>query len=94
MYKLCSDIEEQPGVTIVHDVHVWTITSGSEAFTAHVLVDPSYQGSDGELLTRIKSIIHDDYDIGHCTIQLERSAIDCKEDHHVDHLYAQARSSA
>ena len=94
VYKLCHDIEEQPGVTIIHDVHVWTITSGSEAFTAHVLVDPTYQGSDDELLAKIKSIIHDDYNIGHCTIQLERTAIDCKEDHHVDHLYAQARSSA
>ena len=94
VYELCHDIEEQEGVTIVHDVHVWTITSGSEAFTAHILVDPSYQDSDDTLLTNIKSIIHDKYGIGHATIQLERSAIECKEDHHVDHLYAQARSSA
>ena len=94
VYKLCSDIEDQPGVTIVHDVHVWTITSGSEAFTAHVLIDPTYDGGDDALLANIKHIIHDEYGIGHATIQLERTAIDCKEDHHVDHLYAQARSSA
>ena len=94
VYKLCHDIEEQEGVTIIHDVHVWTITSGSEAFTAHVLIDPSFQGSDDDLLTKIKSIIHDDYNIGHATIQLERSTMTCKEDHHVDHLLQQARSSA
>ena len=94
VYKLCHDIEEQEGVTIIHDVHVWTITSGSEAFTAHVLIDPAFQGSDDELLTKIKSIIHDDYNIGHATIQLERSTMTCKEDHHVDHLLQQARSSA
>ena len=94
VYKLCHDIEEQPGVTIIHDVHVWTITSGSEAFTAHVLVDPTYEDSDDALLTNIKRIIHEDYGISHATIQLERSAIECKEDHHVDHLYQQARSSA
>lgn len=41
VYSLCSDIEDVEGVTLIHDVHVWTITSGSEAFTAHVLVDPS-----------------------------------------------------
>ena len=93
VYKLCADIEEQPGVTIIHDVHVWTITSGSEAFTAHVLVDPNFHDDD-TLLENIKRIIHDDYGIGHVTIQLERSAIECKEDHHVDHLYAQARHSA
>ena len=40
VYKLCSDIEDFEGVTIIHDVHVWTITSGSEAFTAHILLDP------------------------------------------------------
>ena len=94
VYKLCSDIEDQPGVTIVHDVHVWTITSGSEAFTAHVLIDPAHDDSDEALLTNIKRIIHDDYGIGHATIQLESSAITCKEDHHVDHLYARARHSA
>ena len=32
-YKLCNDIEEVEGVTLIHDVHIWTITSGSEAFT-------------------------------------------------------------
>ena len=93
VYKLCADIEEQEGVTIIHDVHVWTITSGSEAFTAHVLVDPTFHDDD-TLLENIKRIVHDDYGIGHITIQLERSAMDCKEDHHVDHLYAQARHSA
>ena len=94
VYKLCHDIEEQEGVTIIHDVHVWTITSGSEAFTAHVLVDPSFQGSDDELLTTLKGIVHDEYNIGHATIQLERSTVSCKEDHHVDHLSQQVRSSA
>ena len=94
VYKLCSDIEDQEGVTLIHDVHVWTITSGSEAFTAHVLVDPAYEDSDDTLLNNIKRIIHEEYGIGHATIQLERSAIECKEDHHVDHLFHQARSAA
>ncbi len=94
VYKLCSDIEELPGVTLVHDVHVWTITSGSEAFTAHVLVDPSHTDDDDTLLDNIKRIVHEQYGIGHATIQLERTASTCQEDHHVDHLYAQARSTA
>ena len=93
VYKLCSDIEDQEGVTIIHDVHVWTITSGSEAFTAHVLVDPSYEGDLDQLLVRIKDIVHQDFRISHVTIQLEQSARGCKEDHHVDHLLARARTS-
>ncbi len=42
VYKLRNDIEELDGLTLIHDVHCWTITSGNDAFTAHALVDPSY----------------------------------------------------
>jgi len=90
-YKLCNDIEEVEGVTLIHDVHVWTITSGSEAFTAHVLVDPSYEGGRDLIRTRIQSITHKQYGIAHVTIQLENTASTCKEDHHVDHLLHASR---
>ena len=93
-YKLCHDIEEVEGVTIIHDVHVWTITSGSEAFTAHVVVDPSYQGGVDLIRTRIQDIVHNHYDIGHVTVQLEFTASGCKESHHVDHLAHTSRPSA
>ena len=93
VYKLCSDIEEIEGVTIIHDVHVWTITSGSEAFTAHILVDPTYR--DLRLLrSRVLEITHDEYGISHVTVQLEQSVAGCKEDHHVDHLEHAVRPSA
>lgn len=87
VYKLCADIEELPGVTVIHDVHVWTITSGNEVLTAHVLVDPEFAGSDQNLLDQMQGIIKLRYDIEHVTIQLERSAIQCgEESHHVGHL--------
>ncbi len=87
VYKLCNEIEEMEGVTLIHDVHVWTITSGSEAFTAHVLLDPSYEGDIGQLLNRMQDMVHKEYGIGHVTIQLERSAASCNESHHVGHLH-------
>ena len=93
-YKLCHDIEEVEGVTIIHDVHIWTITSGSEAFTAHVIVDPSYQGGLDLIRTRIQDITHNLYGIAHVTIQLEAKASNCKESHHVDHLQHTSRPSA
>ena len=87
VYKLCSDIEKLPGVTVIHDVHVWTITSGNEVLTAHVLIDPEFEGSDQNLLDQMQGIIKLRYDIEHVTIQLERSAIQCAdESHHVGHL--------
>ena len=79
-YKLCNDIEDVEGVTLIHDVHIWTITSGSEAFTAHVLVDPSYEGGNEMLRTKIQDIAHIQYGIGHVTIQLEHTASTCRED--------------
>ena len=95
VYRLCSDIEEVEGVTIIHDVHVWTITSGSEAFTAHVLVDPSIDGAQiSEILEQIQSITHNRYGIDHVTIQVEQSVASCREDHHVGHLEFTSRPSA
>ena len=91
VYKLCSDIENLQGVTLIHDVHVWTITSGQDAFTAHVLMDPSWKGDVDGLLTRMQDIVHRDHRIGHVTIQLDQSITSCEEHHHLDHLLAEAR---
>ena len=95
VYRLCSDIEDVDGVTIIHDVHVWTITSGSEAFTAHVLVDPSFSGDQvNHILEQIQAITHSQYGIDHVTIQVEQSVTNCREDHHVGHLEFTSRPSA
>ena len=74
-------------------VHVWTITSGNEALSAHILVDPSYRGDLDLFLTRMLDFVHKDFGINHATIQLEWSAAGCIEDHHVDHLLAEVRPS-
>lgn len=91
VYRLCHDIEDEPGVTLIHDVHVWTIASGYNAFTAHVLVDPAYTGSPYDLVSRLAEVVRNDGNIAHVTIQLEQSAETCTENHHVDHLLARAR---
>ena len=93
VYKLCSDIEDVPGVTFIHDVHVWTITSGMVAFTAHVLINPNYPGDRDELLRSIKDLAHKNFGITHATIQAEESVLGCQEDHHVDHLASRAHRS-
>ena len=87
VYRLCYELEEQPGVTLVHDVHVWTISSGHESFMAHVLVDPAYEGDLDGLIHRMQYIARHDFGIGHITIQAERSLAGCTENHHVGHLW-------
>ena len=89
-YELCHALEEVEGVTLVHDVHAWTITSGYEAFTAHVLVEPDYPPEQiDSLLRRLRGIVRNDFGIRHITLQVEQSADGCSEEsHHVDHLAA------
>lgn len=58
-----------PGVEDVHDLHVWTITSGLESATGHIVVSG---GSDyPTTLDSVLKVLHDRYDIEHATIQCE-----------------------
>lgn len=60
-------------VTGVHDLHIWTLTSGIEAMTVHVNVDPElpmYRGD--ELIRELRTDIAEQFGIHHTTIQLER----------------------
>jgi len=63
-------MREVAGVRRVHDLHVWTLTSGREAMSAHVVVeDPS----DSErLLEELHAVLHARFGIDHTTIQLDR----------------------
>jgi acyl-coenzyme A synthetase/AMP-(fatty) acid ligase len=58
-----------PGVRRVHDLHVWTLTSGREAMSAHVVVDDV--GASERLLDALHAVLHAQFGIDHTTIQLE-----------------------
>ncbi len=62
-----------PGVVAVHDLHVWTITSGMPSLSAHVTVepDPFVDGSGARILVELNECLHDCFEIGHTTFQLE-----------------------
>ena len=92
VYALCHDMESQPGVTIIHDVHVWTISSGYDAMTCHILVDPDHPEEELDpLLRRLRDIAMKDYGLSHVTIQLEQNVDGCTEFDHADHLMALRR---
>ena len=90
MYQLCSKIEDEDGVTLVHDVHAWTITTDYNALAAHVLVDPSFEGDVELLMHRLQRMIHEEFDVQHVTLQMEHWATECYEHHHVGHLAARS----
>ena len=81
LHKLCADMENVPGVTDIHDVHAWTVTSGFVSLTAHVVADPDHPTDQEELLGEIRRIAQQEHDITHTTIQLETSGSGCTEDH-------------
>ncbi|MEP6788609.1 MAG: cation diffusion facilitator family transporter [Acidobacteriota bacterium] len=64
-----STILETTGVAGVHDLHVWTISSGIEALSAHISHDDSVVHSD--LLVKVRERLHDRFGIDHLTIQME-----------------------
>jgi cobalt-zinc-cadmium efflux system protein len=62
-------ILETEGVRQIHDLHVWTISSGLEALSAHVCHDKQVVQQD--LLKSLRQRLHDDFGIDHLTIQME-----------------------
>ena len=66
-----SHIVAAAGVADVHDLHVWTITSGMNVVSAHVVLD---DGADAPLvLDELCRCLSGDFDIEHSTFQLEGS---------------------
>ncbi|MGB7323681.1 MAG: cation diffusion facilitator family transporter [Rubripirellula sp.] len=63
-----------PGVTAVHDLHIWAMSTTDIALTAH-LVRPNHDNDDA-LLSAASETLHHDFKIDHMTIQIERSVTD------------------
>ncbi|MGN9914277.1 cation diffusion facilitator family transporter [Phytohabitans sp. LJ34] len=64
-----------PGVCDVHDLHVWTLTSGMDVASAHLTLEESAQV--GPVLVAAREALHDDFEIGHATLQVEPRPGDC-----------------
>jgi len=61
-----------PEVVALHDVHVWTVTSGMVAMTARVEVRLESLDECGRLAEKVEAFLHSDYGIGHATLQFFR----------------------
>ncbi|KPI11148.1 cation diffusion facilitator family transporter [Actinobacteria bacterium OK074] len=59
----------ESAVVEVHDLHVWQITSGQSALSAHVLVEPG--GDCHEVRRGLERLLRDDYAITHTTLQVD-----------------------
>lgn len=62
-------IAAHPGVVEAHDLHVWTVTSGFPALSAHVLVEP---GADcHRIRLELERMLHERFGLDHTTLQVE-----------------------
>lgn len=79
-----TDIQESlmalPEVKSVHDLHVWSITSGKEALSAHVMVTDTRHYTV-ELVSKIQRTLKDKFGLTHLTIQLEPPGFEEDEIH-------------
>ena len=67
--KIGRALVREPGVVEVHDLHVWEVTSGFPALSAHVLVG---RDNDCHAARRgLERMLHDEFDLHHTTLQVD-----------------------
>jgi cobalt-zinc-cadmium efflux system protein len=71
MDKVIQMIKNVEGVDGIHDLHIWTITSGIFAMSAHVLVQDRMVSHTREILDTINRELAEHFNITHTTLQLE-----------------------
>ena len=86
---LVAQIRSVDGVLSVHDLHVWSITSGANALTAHIVVSGELSVREAERILREISHEMEHLGITHTTLQLESNDNEC-----ADELICEVRSGA
>jgi cobalt-zinc-cadmium efflux system protein len=62
-------LHARPGVTAIHDLHIWAMSTTETALTAHLVMPAGYPGDAA--VDAITSELKSDYAIDHCTLQIE-----------------------
>jgi cobalt-zinc-cadmium efflux system protein len=75
-------MQSADGVVAVHDLHIWTISSGLYALSAHLVVPADVIGRNDEILATVKSGLRHTFGIDHTTLQIESA-----EYAHVDDVH-------
>ncbi|MFC5420472.1 cation diffusion facilitator family transporter [Bosea eneae] len=77
MSLLETGLREIPGVTAAHELHVWTITSGIDAMSGHVVVRDMAESK--MVLRAARQLMKERFNIDHVTIQVEDEALRAEE---------------
>ena len=71
-----SYLEGLPGVTAVHDLHIWPMSTTETALTAHLVMPSGHPGD--AFLREIQHELEHHHRIGHSTVQVEASRVHCQ----------------
>jgi cobalt-zinc-cadmium efflux system protein len=78
--QVAADLEAIDGVEDVHDLHVWTLTSGMHVATAHLVARDTTVSQ--AVLDEARLVLHRRHHIEHATLQVEEAASrGCRELH-------------
>jgi cobalt-zinc-cadmium efflux system protein len=69
--KLTAAVKNVPGVEDLHDVHIWTITSGIYALSAHLSITDQTVSQSCDILTKVNEVLAGNFNITHTTLQME-----------------------
>ncbi len=71
---LKKEVEATRGVKEFHEIHVWSITSGKRALSAHVLIDNILINESQKILSETRKLLAERFNIEHTTIETECDA--------------------
>ncbi len=71
---VAASLRSQPGVTEVHDLHVWAMSTTGYALTAHLVMPAGHPGDSA--LEAIAAVLRRDFSITHSTLQIELASHD------------------
>jgi len=83
LQMIAAEIKSVNGVQDIHDLHVWTISSGLNALSVHVIVKDQTVSESARIIDEIGSILKTKFKISHTTVQIE-SEKTIKDIKHVD----------
>lgn len=69
--RVIASIKSVPGVEDVHDMHIWTITSGIYALSVHLLIEDQMVSRSADIVRTITENLESKFDIRHTTLQIE-----------------------
>lgn len=81
--KVRMSLRTLPGVTAVHDLHIWPMSTTEPVLTAHLVMPGGFPGD--AFLAGAREMLHDAFGIGHATLQVETGA--CGDVHSHGHAH-------